>query len=810
MGIHINPFGTGPVPSRIMIVGDCISSNQHLLDDLLNKILHDAGIMRTECYTTNLLNDNIPYDDIEKFIHAKKTKIPPTYVRFHEKYCDPRLVAGYERLQREIQLVSPTIIITLGNTAFWSLTTASGILKWRGSLLTGSKAKPWPYTVLPTHHPRSILSQYELRPLAVRDLSRARDVAKGVSPKPPVWNFIVRPSYATVTSTLGGLLDRLNSSSDHLWIDLDYETRAGHIACVGLSWSLLDCLCIPFMCVENRDGYWSLGEETIIVHTLYKILCHPRCKIRWQNGLYDAQYCYRHWHFVPNGCQDTMISHHTCFPGLQKSLAFQASMYCSHYVYWKDDGKTWSKDIGEDQLWEYNCQDCVRTREVGEVAAENILSMGLQAPEAFQQRLFYPVLRAMQLGVRIDLEKRAAFARELQSEMDKRSGYFTSVLGHPLNPRSSSQMQKLFYGDFAQPEIKTRAKKGIPGHVSCDDEALSKISKREPLLLPLTRRIQEYRTLGVFKSTFVDATLDVDNRMRCSYNICGTETFRLSSAENAFGSGTNLQNIPSGNEDETDPTVLRLPNVRRIFVPDPGYTFFDIDLDRADLQVVVWEADEPELKLALAKGVDMHLLNAFALLGKDVDLDHLIEGTEEHRRLKHDYAKERKLSKAFIHGTNYGGKERTMAVTAGITVHQASRFQSAYFSKYPGIKKWHTRTEALLKEKRYVENKFGYRRHYFGSLDGLLPEALAWVPQSTVACVINRAWVNIHDNLPAVQVLLQVHDSLAGQFPTHNTDLHITNILRESRIVIPYSHPLIIPVGIKTSPVSWGDCKGLS
>ena len=233
-------------------------------------------------------------------------------------------------------------------------------------------------------------------------------------------------------------------------------------------------------------------------------------------------------------------------------------------------------------------------------------------------------------------------------------------------------------------------------------------------------------------------------------------------------------------------------------------------MDRADLQVVVWEADEPELKLALAKGVDMHLLNAFALLGKDVDLDHLIEGTEEHRRLKHDYAKERKLSKAFIHGTNYGGKERTMAVTAGITVHQASRFQSAYFSKYPGIKKWHTRTEALLKEKRYVENKFGYRRHYFGRLDGLLPEALAWVPQSTVACVINRAWVNIHDNLPAVQVLLQVHDSLAGQFPTHNTDLHITNILRESRIVIPYSHPLIIPVGIKTSPVSWGDCKGLS
>jgi DNA polymerase-1 len=232
-----------------------------------------------------------------------------------------------------------------------------------------------------------------------------------------------------------------------------------------------------------------------------------------------------------------------------------------------------------------------------------------------------------------------------------------------------------------------------------------------------------------------------------------------------------------------------------------------MDLDRADLQVVVWEAEEAELKAALRKGVDMHLLNAFALIGKDVDLVDLIEGTETCTRYKHDYKKERQLAKAFIHGTNYGGGARTMGIAAGVTTHQAEKFQSLYFGKYPGIKRWHERVEYQLMHKRYVTNILGYRRYYFEKTEGLLPEALAWIPQSTVACVINRAWVNIHENIPEVQVLLQVHDSLAGQFPTDLADYCKERMIEHSQIVLPYEDPLIIPIGIKESTISWGHCE---
>jgi len=56
------------------------------------------------------------------------------------------------------------------------------------------------------------------------------------------------------------------------------------------------------------------------------------------------------------------------------------------------------------------------------------------------------------------------------------------------------------------------------------------------------------------------------------------------------------------------------------------------------------------------------------------------------------------------------------------------------------------------------------------------------------------------------EVLLQVHDSLAGQFPTHKKEQCVARMLELSKIVIPYDDPLIIPTGVNCSEVSWGAC----
>lgn len=786
MGIQVRP--DGPIPAHIMIVGEAPGAEEEARGVPfcgasgmeLNKMLHEVGITRSECFVTNVCRERPYNNDIGTLIALKKKDITSEHREYMGRFVRPPVVEGISLLHKEIKMVQPNVIISLGGTPLWALTGLSGITKWRGSMLyyTDGVDK---VKVIPTIHPAAILRQWSDRAIAVNDLKRAARFRNGEPYPDPKWNFTIRPSFQTAWGCLRAL--SLQLEQGYLRVSFDLETRAGHIACAGISWNLQDAISIPFMCVESNEGYWSEEEETALVYALYKILTHKNVGVIGQNLLYDSQYTYRHWHFIPRVQQDTMISHHVCFAGLPKRLDFQASMYCDQYRYWKDDSKHWEKGMGENQLWAYNCEDCVRTDECAHVESDTIKHLGLEVPEAFQQSMFLPVLQAMILGVRIDKDARNRMTMELMEEMGKREEYFKAILGHPLNPRSPKQMMSLFYSDLNQPVIMKRAKKGIPSRPTLDDEALEKLGAREPLLRPLLKSIAEYRSLGVFLGTFVQAPLDDDGRMRCSYNICGTETYRLSSSENAFESGTNLQNLPKGTEAK-EPEDLVLPNIRKLFIPDPGFTFFDMDLDRADLQVVVWEADDAELKQMLREGVDIHEENSKVL------------------------GIVRQEAKKWVHGTNYGGSPRTMAANCGFTVHQAERMQARWFAAHPGIKSWHQRTEAQLRSRRYVENKFGFRRFYFDRVEGLLSEALAWIPQSTVAITINKIWRGIYTELPCVQVLLQVHDSLAGQFRTSDGADVLPRMQSAARaVVIPYQDPLIIPVGIKTSPISWGDCS---
>lgn len=771
----------GPCPARIMIVGEAPGESEERAGTPfvgvsgmeLDRMLHEAGILRSEAFVTNVCRFRPPKNDIGAWFNLKgKARLAVKCAPYRSVWMTQPVAEGCDLLERELELVQPNVIIALGNVAMWALTGKLGITKWRGSELRHHSGA-W---VVPTFHPSAILRQWSWRAAAVRDLRRAAGHISSREFVVPSWNVLTRPTLPQVLEWLNPLFFELDRGP--VEISFDLETRAGHIACAGLSIAGDRALSIPFMCVENPEGYWPREEEAAILWLLQRVLCHPNARVVGQNLLYDFQYTWRWWAFVPRLGQDTMLSHHVAFAGLPKALDFQASLYCKHYVYWKDDGKEWNPKVGEDQLWAYNAEDCIRTLECAHATRSACASLGLSEIEAFQHELFLATLEMMNRGIRIDTSQKAVLSLELATELASRETWFESVLGYRLNPRSPLQMHNLFYSDLGQRVVLNR-KTGQP---TLDDDALDLIERREPLLSPLVRRIREHRSLGVFRSTFVEARLDSDGRMRCSFNVCGTETFRFSSSKNAFGSGMNLENIPKGTV-ALEPDDLELPNVRRLFIPDPGFTFFDMDLDRADLQVVVWEAGDEELRQMLREGVDIHSENA-RVLGID-----------------------RQSAKIWVHGTNYGGGARTMAINCGISVREAERRRERWFSAHPGIRTWHERVERDLRDRRCVTNRFGYRRFYFDRVEGLLPEALAWIPQSTVACVINRAFVNVWRNLREVQVLNQVHDSLAGQFPSHLGDWAKRRLAEEARVVVPYDEPLVIPVGIKTSSKSWGDCE---
>jgi DNA polymerase I-like protein with 3'-5' exonuclease and polymerase domains/uracil-DNA glycosylase len=809
----------------------------------LDRMLGEAGISRAECFVSNVCRVRLPdyykkgkrvSNDINQWISTGKNK--PT-VKFYpqtagewqplrDRWVKPQIIEGYTRLVVEIAQVQPNIIIPVGNLSMWALTGRFGISKWRGSMLHCDIPGGTPtfklqdVKVIPTFHPAYILRSWSERAITVSDLRRAARFRNGEPYPKPKWVFQVRPTFDSACNVLEQVHNKLNTAP--LRLSFDLETRLGHIACAGVSWSATEAICLPFMCVERIEGYWSEDEEGVILLWLWKILTHKNARVIGQNLLYDCQYTWRHWHFVPRVTQDTMISQHSIFSDLPKGLAYLASMYCDYYVYWKDEGKDWLPGQPEDQLWHYNCLDCVYTYEVSLALEAAAAKLNLNAVHKAQQEMFWPVLQAMQRGVAIDLKRRDALIMEVQEEIGRRENFLFQVLGHELNIRSSKQVKALFYDDLKL-RVRIDRKTGAP---SCNDEALQSIAREEPLMRPIVNAISDIRTMQIFVGTFLTAGLDADGRMRTSYNIGGSssgksapKTYRLSSSENAFGGGCNLQTIPSEKSKSVGKAKARgaiaglgeayqYPDLRSIFVPDTGYTFFNGDLDRADLQVVCWEADDELLKTALRLGVDIHLMNVFTLDGKDPPpLEELVEGHPRYLDHRGPRKLSREFSKVFCHGTNYGGGARTMAAHTGRTIHEVDRAQSIWFGAHPGIKRWHDRVKAQVMQRRFVENTFGYRWYIFDRPDSIIPEAIAWIPQSTVSIVINRIWQRIYHDLPEVQVLLQVHDSLAGQMPTSQASALAKDIVERAHIVVPYPDPLVIPFSLGTSTKHWGACE---
>lgn len=811
---YVPPFG--PVPAKVMLVGEAPGNDEVMArrpfvgqsGQELDRMLANAGINRSECFATNVVKYRPPNNEIKHFIPERKADVTSDCVMVKNKWVKPVVAQGIKELYQEIDLVKPNVIIPLGGTASWAVTGNEGIVKWRGSLLDW-KTSTHQCKVIPTYHPAAILRQWDWRFISVHDLRRAAAHMHSPKYEMPAYNFRIRPSFPQVEEILAFLTERCNAGPQKISVDI--ETRSGHIACIGLGWSEVDALCIPLMCIERPEGYWAEQEERVIMRHLKWLLQHSNCEVIFQNGLYDCQYFARHFGWIPKTKYDTMILHHVLFAGLPKGLDFLSSLYCGFHRYWKDEGKNWDPSLGEDELWTYNCKDAVVTYEVLMAELGGLESSGLSHVGDSQMELFHVLLEMMLRGVRIDLEQKATLVKALGGEIENREAWINKVVGHKLNIRSHKQMKALFYDDCQQQLILNRKTK----QPTLDDEALQTIAKREPLLRPLIRRISEARSLGVFKSTFAEAEVDAfDLRMRSSYNAAGTDTYRLSSSTDAFGSGMNLQNIPAGGTvDKDDPTALKLPNLRLLYIPDEGFIWVDLDLDRADLQVVVWEAEDKDLKIALKAGVDLHILNGCLLFGRPIPpIDELIESHPNYPEHKRRFKVERQFAKIFVHGTNYGGSAKTMAGHTGTTVHAASQMQSRWFGAHPGITAWHRRVSESLSRTRSLTNRFGYRKIFLDRIENAFTEALAWGPQSTVALVINQGMKNLRKSEVykkfGIQLLMQVHDSCDLQYPIAHDSPALRDLIRKQFLItIPYDDPLTIPVGLKFSEKSWGDCQ---
>jgi DNA polymerase-1 len=233
--------------------------------------------------------------------------------------------------------------------------------------------------------------------------------------------------------------------------------------------------------------------------------------------------------------------------------------------------------------------------------------------------------------------------------------------------------------------------------------------------------------------------------------------------------------------------------VRKLFIPPPGYGVFDTDFDSADLRVVVAESGCREMQSWLDQG-----LKPYIQVAREYHKDPTID----------KYHPAYKLFKAYCHGSNYMGSAAGLAKRIGLLVHESEKLQKWYFGKFPEIHGWHKRIRAQVDGRGYIENCFGYRFVFYDKgRFTLYQQACAWIPQSTVACLVNRAMVSItkYENPEKLRVLLQVHDSLAGLY---RLDVDPKAALKKHmEITLPYpGKHIIIPADAALSTKSWGDC----
>lgn len=507
---------------------------------------------------TNVVSARPSGNDMKNFFLTTKEAKEQGATPLRGLFPKPIVLDGLAALNTTIDFVQPDIIIAFGSYTLWALTEdffdigdkdgykiPTGIVARRGSMIYTNGIK-----LLPTIHPAAILRKWDYRPSVIHDLRRAQTYIKAEKWPDPEWDFILNPSFDQAMDHLTWL--RVMGS---IKLACDIETQNGVIICMSIASTPRRAISIPFFKADT-SCYWPIEEHIQIAKALRELLTSPHVSITWQNGQFDLQYLQRYLFITARHDDDTMTAQHVLWPGTPKDLAYISSLYCEHHRYWKKDGKVADGRRNDEAEWAYNCEDACRTFEAMEVMRELLESEGLTAQYEFQMKLKRSVFKMSIRGIRVDEKTRAEQAIQVGQLAQAREKFFETVLPEDEWPkktknakpwyRSPKQLAELFYDEMGLPVQKSRS----TGNTTTNDNALKKLRLKHPALRGLFDKLIEYRSLKVFHDTALGAKVDPDKRMRCEWRTDGPETFRFASGKSVFGTGGNLQNLPSGTEEE--------------------------------------------------------------------------------------------------------------------------------------------------------------------------------------------------------------------------------------------------------------------
>jgi DNA polymerase-1 len=362
-----------------------------------------------------------------------------------------------------------------------------------------------------------------------------------------------------------------------------------------------------------------------------------------------------------------------------------------------------------------------------------------------------PVLAEMEIaGVGLDLAFLDTFSDDLAVRLQDLEAQIYGHAGDEFNVNSTQQLSTVLFDKLGlTPPDRTR--RTASGHYSTAAAVLEELRQAHPIV----GLILEQREIAKLKSTYADALQAQLNpetgRVHTSYSPTGSVTGRLASSD------PNLQNIPIRSE------IGR--QIRQAFIAGKGNHLLSVDYSQIELRIVAHMADDQAMLEAFRDDQDIHATTAAAVFS--VPMNEV--STEMRRR-----------AKAVNFGLIYGMSAFGLSRSTDLTLAEAEDFVSAYFERFPGVKRYLENARRQAQESGYVETLLGRRRYFPQLMRGAkgvsevararaFREAVNAPIQGSAADIIKLAMMRLPKAIAEsgmdIHILMQVHDELVFECP---------------------------------------------
>lgn len=807
--------GIGNDSAKIMLVGDYGTTDElqqgyaltGSVQETLSHVMREAGLRFDECYRTLYIKTSIPGFKSK----AKKVR--------SDALNKALLEADFKNiLQNEIEGLKPNIIVPLGELALNAVAGEKVIERFRGSILPFPVSNPndtYNPKVIPTYHPRDIWISYINRIPAILDFKRIKKFQN-------IPNFPSDDYLIWICRSYNQLVEFFSRHKNPEFLTFDIETHHNFITCIGFCCDGNEAVTVPLM-----DATIPMMERMYIWRKIREVLANGTRKVN-QNIKYDRSVLRKFGLDIANIFGDSMLAAHTLYVELPKGLDFLTSVY-TEIPYYKDEGKDYNPKLHSfDRMLLYNAKDCV--------AAWRVFKEQLVELEELKLKTFYfnhvmpwfHIYNKMaERGILVDDIERKKLILKYEMMLTAEGSYLDEIHNGHLNVNSWQQVGAFIYEELRCPKHKHKTDSGDDAY-DTDEDTLDEIRINEisdPLRQGILKKILVCRKLYKIIE-FLNTPIHSDNRFRSDPKLSGTESGRTSWAQTIdfkvgmrkgkFSKlilGDSLQTVPKHGFEFEDSVYGN--DLRKIFVPSPGYVFIEGDLGSAEARVVLALANDYEsLELMDKKEFkvnkyglkdDLHVLTAMMTTLKPFDAI-----TEMDRQ---DFGKKPR------HAGNYDMGAYRLSVMIHRYYKECEAILERFHAGVPKVRQtYHYMVRQFVTNTGYLASPHGRRHDYFGRKDDhTFKQAYSFIPQATVSDHMKMTLQILDEEFPNVHFLSESHDSLLAEVPIEEEELYRVRfkIVAERSISFDTGSfirpvPITIPLDIGRSDTNWKEMKKIA